>query len=107
MNLFLFYSIEVSEEQSEELSEYLLLEPGDVLKLRCDTNRPGLIHWYKGDARVQHSARIQIRAGVLEITDATYEDSGVYTCTIRGSREALRNFTITVAGTFRRVTRKE
>lgn len=88
---------EVSEELSEETSEHLLLEPGDVLKLRCDTNRPGAIHWFKGDMRVQHSARIQIRAGVMEITDATYEDSGVYVCMIRGSKEALRNFTITVA----------
>ncbi|KAK3523691.1 hypothetical protein QTP70_008628 [Hemibagrus guttatus] len=69
---------EVSEEQSEETTEQLLLEPGDVLKLRCDTNRPGAVHWFKGDIRVQHSARIQIRAGVMEITDATYEDSGVY-----------------------------
>ncbi|MCJ8740560.1 hypothetical protein PDJAM_G00060290 [Pangasius djambal] len=95
---------EVSEELSEETSEHLLLEPGDVLKLRCDTNRPGAVHWFKGDMRVQHSARIQIRAGVMEITDATYEDSGLYVCMIRGSREALRNFTITVAGTFRHIT---
>ncbi|XP_060747434.1 fibroblast growth factor receptor 4 isoform X1 [Tachysurus vachellii] len=86
---------EVSDEQSEETSEQLLLEPGDVLKLRCDTNHP--VHWFKGDIRVQHSPRIQIRAGVMEITDATYEDSGVYVCMIRGSRQPLRNFTITVA----------
>lgn len=89
---------------SEETSEHLLLEPGDVLKLRCDTNRPGAVHWFKGNMRVQHSARIQIRAGVMEITDVTYEDSGVYVCMIRGTREALRNFTIMVAGTFRHKT---
>lgn len=98
--------LEVFEELSEDTSERLLLEPGDVLKLRCDTNRPGTVLWFKGDARVQHSARIQIRAGVMEITDATYEDSGVYVCMIHGSREALRNFTITVAGTFRHITQR-
>uniref|UniRef100_A0AAR2L077 Fibroblast growth factor receptor n=1 Tax=Pygocentrus nattereri TaxID=42514 RepID=A0AAR2L077_PYGNA len=70
----------ISEELNEETSEHLLLEPGDVLKLRCDTNRPGALHWFKGDVRLQHSSRIQIRAGVMEIADVTYEDSGVYVC---------------------------
>lgn len=36
----------------------------------------------------------------MEIADATYEDSGVYVCMLRGTKEALRNFTITVAGRF-------
>lgn len=94
----IFFPQKGSEELSEETSEHLLLEPGDVLKLRCDTNRPGAVHWFKGDVRLQHSARMQIRAGVIEITDVTYEDSGVYVCMLRGTREALRNFTITVAG---------
>uniref|UniRef100_A0AAY4BGC7 Fibroblast growth factor receptor n=1 Tax=Denticeps clupeoides TaxID=299321 RepID=A0AAY4BGC7_9TELE len=88
---------EVSEDQLQETSEHLLLEPGDVLKLRCDSRRPGAVLWYKGDSRVQHSARIHIRAGIMEIIDVTYDDSGSYTCTLRGSRVALRNFTITVA----------
>uniref|UniRef100_A0AAR2LXN2 Fibroblast growth factor receptor n=1 Tax=Pygocentrus nattereri TaxID=42514 RepID=A0AAR2LXN2_PYGNA len=66
--------------ENDETSEHLLLEPGDVLKLRCDTNRPGALHWFKGDVRLQHSSRIQIRAGVMEIADVTYEDSGVYVC---------------------------
>lgn len=34
----------------------------------------------------------------MEITDVTYEDSGVYVCVLRGSKEPVRNFTITVAG---------
>ncbi|KTG44199.1 hypothetical protein cypCar_00005869, partial [Cyprinus carpio] len=88
---------EVSEEPTEETSEHLLLELGDVLKLRCDTNRPGTVQWFKGGIRVQHNARIQIRAAVMEIADVTFEDSGVYVCMLRGTREALRNFTITVA----------
>uniref|UniRef100_A0A8C1XDY7 Fibroblast growth factor receptor n=1 Tax=Cyprinus carpio TaxID=7962 RepID=A0A8C1XDY7_CYPCA len=65
---------------TEETSEHLLLELGDVLKLRCDTNRPGTVQWFKGGVRVQHNARIQIRAAVMEIADVTYEDSGVYLC---------------------------
>lgn len=104
LSFWVFFFLEVSEELSEETSEHLVLEPGDVLKLRCDTNRPGAVHWFKGDIRVQHGGRIQIRAGVVEITDVTYEDSGVYVCMVRGTREALRNFTITVAGTFRHKT---
>uniref|UniRef100_A0A8C2HI28 Fibroblast growth factor receptor n=1 Tax=Cyprinus carpio TaxID=7962 RepID=A0A8C2HI28_CYPCA len=77
-------------------SEHLVLELGDVLKLRCDTNRPGTVQWFKGGVRVQHNARIQIRAAVMEIADVTYEDSGVYLCVLRGTKEALRNFAITV-----------
>uniref|UniRef100_A0A673FHG5 Fibroblast growth factor receptor n=1 Tax=Sinocyclocheilus rhinocerous TaxID=307959 RepID=A0A673FHG5_9TELE len=72
--------IKVAEEPTEETSEHLLLELGDVLKLRCDTNRPGTVQWFKGGVRVQHNARIQIRAAVMEIADVTYEDSGVYVC---------------------------
>uniref|UniRef100_A0A9J7XKK8 Fibroblast growth factor receptor n=1 Tax=Cyprinus carpio carpio TaxID=630221 RepID=A0A9J7XKK8_CYPCA len=86
----------VSEEPTEETSEHLVLELGDVLKLRCDTNRPGTVQWFKGGVRVQHNARIQIRAAVMEIADVTYEDSGVYLCVLRGTKEALRNFAITV-----------
>uniref|UniRef100_A0A673FG64 Fibroblast growth factor receptor n=1 Tax=Sinocyclocheilus rhinocerous TaxID=307959 RepID=A0A673FG64_9TELE len=87
----------VSSGSRRTTSEHLLLELGDVLKLRCDTNRPGTVQWFKGGVRVQHNARIQIRAAVMEIADVTYEDSGVYVCMLRGTKEALRNFTITVA----------
>uniref|UniRef100_A0A8C8G971 Fibroblast growth factor receptor n=1 Tax=Oncorhynchus tshawytscha TaxID=74940 RepID=A0A8C8G971_ONCTS len=87
----------VLDDLGEDTNEHLLLEPGDVLKLRCDTNRPGGVYWYKEWTRVLHTARIQIRGGVIEITDVTYEDSGVYVCVLRGTKEPLRNFTITVA----------
>lgn len=69
-----------------------------MLKLRCDTNRPGGVHWYKGNDRVLNNARIHIRPGIMEVTDVTYEDSGLYVCVLRGSGETLRNFTITVTG---------
>uniref|UniRef100_A0A4W4H6V5 Fibroblast growth factor receptor 4 n=1 Tax=Electrophorus electricus TaxID=8005 RepID=A0A4W4H6V5_ELEEL len=87
---------DISEELSEEKSEHLHLEPGEVLKLRCDTNCPGAVHWYKGGMRVQHTSRIQIRARVMEIADVTYDDSGVYVCMLHATQEALHNFTITV-----------
>uniref|UniRef100_A0A8C9SSU0 Fibroblast growth factor receptor n=1 Tax=Scleropages formosus TaxID=113540 RepID=A0A8C9SSU0_SCLFO len=75
---------------------HLLLEPGDLMKLSCDTNRPGGIQWFKGVTRVLPSARIHMRPGVMEITDVTYEDSGLYTCMLSGTMEMLRNFTIVV-----------
>lgn len=85
---------------SEDTTEHLLLEPGNVLKLRCDTStRPGMaVNWYKEGARVLPTPRIQMRGAIMEITDVTYEDSGVYVCVLRGSKEPVRNFTITVAG---------
>uniref|UniRef100_A0A8C9W7P6 Fibroblast growth factor receptor n=1 Tax=Scleropages formosus TaxID=113540 RepID=A0A8C9W7P6_SCLFO len=67
-------------DEDEETTEHLLLEPGDLMKLSCDTNRPGGIQWFKGVTRVLPSARIHMRPGVMEITDVTYEDSGLYTC---------------------------
>uniref|UniRef100_A0A8C9U063 Fibroblast growth factor receptor 4 n=1 Tax=Scleropages formosus TaxID=113540 RepID=A0A8C9U063_SCLFO len=85
-------------DEDEETTEHLLLEPGDLMKLSCDTNRPGGIQWFKGVTRVLPSARIHMRPGVMEITDVTYEDSGLYTCMLSGTMEMLRNFTIVVTG---------
>ncbi|KAL6098404.1 fgfr4 [Pungitius sinensis] len=87
------------DDRSEDTSEHLLLEPGNVLKLRCDPSaRPGMaVHWYKEATRVLPTPRIQIRGAVMEIADVTYEDSGVYVCVLRGTKEPVRNFTITVA----------
>ncbi|KPP63702.1 fibroblast growth factor receptor 4-like [Scleropages formosus] len=88
--------IAVNLDEDEETTEHLLLEPGDLMKLSCDTNRPGGIQWFKGVTRVLPSARIHMRPGVMEITDVTYEDSGLYTCMLSGTMEMLRNFTIVV-----------
>lgn len=90
---------DVLEDLSEDTTEHLLLEPGNVLKLRCDLNtRPGMaVNWYKESVRVLPTPRIQIRGAIMEITDVTYEDSGIYVCVLRGTKEPLRNFTITVA----------
>ncbi|XP_061607168.1 fibroblast growth factor receptor 4 [Phyllopteryx taeniolatus] len=83
---------------SEETTEHVLLEPGNVLKLRCDmTTRPGMaVNWYKEGTRLAPTPRIQIRGTVMEIADVTYEDSGVYVCALRGTRGPVRNFTVTV-----------
>lgn len=91
---------DVLEDLSEDTSEHLLLELGNVLKLRCDTStRPGMaVNWYKEGVRVLPTPRIQIRGVIMEITDVTYEDSGIYVCVLRGTKEPVRNFTITVAG---------
>uniref|UniRef100_A0A674MM73 Fibroblast growth factor receptor n=1 Tax=Takifugu rubripes TaxID=31033 RepID=A0A674MM73_TAKRU len=92
-------SADVLEELNEDTSEHLVLEPGNVLKLRCDINtRPGMaFNWYKDGLRVLPTPRVQIRGPVIEIADVTYEDSGVYVCVLRGHKEPNRNFTITVA----------
>ncbi|XP_072230353.1 fibroblast growth factor receptor 4 [Leuresthes tenuis] len=90
---------EVLEDLSEDTTEHLLLEPGNVLKLRCDmSTRPGMaVNWYKEGVRLLPTPRIQMRAAVVEITDVTYEDSGIYVCVLRGTKDPVRNFTITVA----------
>lgn len=95
-----FLSKGAIDDRSEDTSEHLLLEPGNVLKLRCDpSSRPGMaVHWYKEASRVLPTPRIQIRGAVMEIADVTYEDSGLYVCVLRGTKEPVRNFTITVAG---------
>lgn len=63
--------------------------------------RPGMaVNWYKEGARVLPTPRIQIRGAIMEITDVTYEDSGVYVCVLRGTKEPVRNFTITVTGKY-------
>lgn len=56
------------------------------------------VNWYKEGVRILPTPRIQIRGVIMEITDVTYEDSGIYVCVLRGTKEPVRNFTITVAG---------
>lgn len=93
-------STDVLEDLSEDTTEHLLLEPGNILKLRCDmSTRPGMaVTWYKEAVRVLATPRIQIRGAFMQITDVKYEDSGIYVCVLRGTKVSVRNFTITVAG---------
>uniref|UniRef100_A0A8C5HUH6 Fibroblast growth factor receptor n=1 Tax=Gouania willdenowi TaxID=441366 RepID=A0A8C5HUH6_GOUWI len=87
------------EDLTEDTTEHLQLEPGNILKLRCDlSTRPGMaVNWYKEGVRILSTPRIQTRGATMEVTDVTFEDSGVYFCVLRGSKEPVRNFTITVA----------
>lgn len=91
-------SSDVLEDLVEDTTEHLLLEPGNMLKLRCDlSSRPGMaVSWYKDGQRVSPTPRVQMRGASVEISDVNYDDSGVYVCVLRGTKAPLRNFTITV-----------
>ncbi|KAL2299262.1 hypothetical protein Nmel_013912 [Mimus melanotis] len=82
--------------ESEE--EHLLLDPGNTLKLYCDANQSGAsVVWYKESRPLVSGGRIHFRQSLLEISEITYEDSGLYLCRARGTGKVLRNFTISVA----------
>lgn len=83
--------------ESEE--EHLLLDPGNVLKLYCDTNHSGAsVVWYKESRPLVPGGRVHLQQSLLEISEVAYEDSGLYVCRARGTGEILRNFTISVVG---------
>ncbi|XP_034298324.1 fibroblast growth factor receptor 4 [Pantherophis guttatus] len=80
----------------ETEEEHLVLDPGSQLKLYCSTNHSLVITWYKEDKQLPPSERLHIQQNLLEIPEATYEDSGLYSCRARNTGESLRNFTISV-----------
>ncbi|KAL7985886.1 hypothetical protein Chor_011052 [Crotalus horridus] len=80
----------------ETEEEHLVLDPGSQLKLYCSTNHTLAITWYKEDKQLFPSERIHIQQNLLEIPEATYEDSGLYSCHAWNTGESLRNFTISV-----------
>lgn len=83
--------------ESEE--EHLLLDPGNTLKLYCDTNQSGAsVVWYKESRPLIPGGRIHLQQTLLEISEVAYEDSGLYMCRAWGTGEILRNFTISVMG---------
>ncbi|KAG9340921.1 hypothetical protein JZ751_020114 [Albula glossodonta] len=89
---------EAPEVQPDSSSEQLVLLLGDILMLACDSNRSEPVLWYRRGAWIRPGGRIRIwpRSGLLKISEVSYEDSGVYTCALRGTRDPLRAFTITV-----------
>lgn len=89
----------------ETEEEHLVLDPGSQLKLYCSTNHSLVITWYKEDKQLPPSERIHIQHNLLEIPEATYEDSGLYSCRARNTGESLRNFTISVVGKSKRLGR--
>lgn len=83
----------------ESEDEHLLLDPGNTLKLYCDANQSGAsVVWYKESRPLVSGGRIRLHQGLLEISEVTYEDSGLYMCRARGTGEVLRNSTISVVG---------
>uniref|UniRef100_A0A8C3XGX1 Fibroblast growth factor receptor n=1 Tax=Cyanoderma ruficeps TaxID=181631 RepID=A0A8C3XGX1_9PASS len=83
--------------ESEE--EHLLLDPGNTLKLYCDANQSDAsVVWYKESRPLISGGRLHLHQSLLEISEVTYEDSGLYVCRAWGAGEVLRNFTISVVG---------
>lgn len=76
--------------------EHLLLEPGDILKLHCDGKRTGTVCWQRDSSRIRQNAHVLFSPAAMQITDVTYEDSGLYVCLLCGTGEKLRSFRITV-----------
>uniref|UniRef100_A0A8C1XFP1 Fibroblast growth factor receptor n=1 Tax=Cyprinus carpio TaxID=7962 RepID=A0A8C1XFP1_CYPCA len=70
---------------------------GGHVKLVCKLHKPvsTRLQWFKKDSNHLGPDGSPLLT-VLTIADVTYEDSGVYLCVLRGTKEALRNFTITV-----------
>ncbi|KAE8614914.1 hypothetical protein XENTR_v10008347 [Xenopus tropicalis] len=84
---------EISE---SDVEEHLLLDPGNALRLFCDTNQSSSINWYREQERLLPGGKIRMVGTVLEVSDVTYEDSGLYICVVRGTGKILRRFSISV-----------
>nr|Q91743.1 RecName: Full=Fibroblast growth factor receptor 4; Short=FGFR-4; Flags: Precursor [Xenopus laevis]CAA61930.1 FGF receptor 4 [Xenopus laevis] len=82
--------------ETSEVEEHLLLDPGNALRLFCDTNQSSSINWYREQERLLSGGKIRMVGTVLEVSDVTYEDSGLYICVVRGTGKILRRFSISV-----------
>ncbi|KAJ8394453.1 hypothetical protein AAFF_G00046640 [Aldrovandia affinis] len=92
-------SADIPEGQPEEAPEHVFLLPGDILKLACESGHSEEpVRWYRGGVAVQPGGRVRVqpRPPLLEITGVSYEDSGLYTCMLRGTRAPLLAFNIAV-----------
>ncbi|CAH2277346.1 fibroblast growth factor receptor 4 [Pelobates cultripes] len=87
---------EDSKNSPSELEEHLLLDPGNALRLFCDTNQSNSVNWYREHERLLSGGRIRMVGTILEVSDVTYEDSGLYLCVVRGTGQILRKFSISV-----------
>ncbi|KAM8974398.1 fibroblast growth factor receptor 4 [Pelodytes ibericus] len=81
---------------SSQSEEHLLLEPGDALRLFCDSNHSSSINWYREQERLLSGGKIRMVGTVLEVSDVLYEDSGLYLCLVQGTGQILRSFAISV-----------
>ncbi|NXU57879.1 FGFR4 factor, partial [Turnix velox] len=81
----------------ETEEEHLLLDPGNTLKLYCDTNQSGpSVVWFKDFQLLIPGGRIHLQQSLLEVSEIAHEDSGLYMCQAQGTGEVLRNFTISI-----------
>lgn len=72
---------------------------GESVELSCIVESPPMpIVWLKDGIAVKSYNRTQTRQNLLKITNVSYDDSGIYSCTLLRSGETLRNFTVKVAG---------
>ncbi|XP_008290272.1 obscurin [Stegastes partitus] len=84
----------------------LQVAEGNNISLCCEISKPGVpVEWRLGGDRLENGEKYQIkqRASVLEltITDATPEDSGVYTCVCREQRTKATVKVVAVPATFK------
>ncbi|CAN2388422.1 fibroblast growth factor receptor apoptotic signaling pathway [Pristimantis euphronides] len=76
----------------------LMFGVGETIELSCSVESPSMsILWLKDGTAVRENNRTHTRQNLLKITNVSYDDSGIYTCTLLHSTEILRNFTIKVA----------
>ncbi|XP_073430537.1 fibroblast growth factor receptor 3 isoform X4 [Dendrobates tinctorius] len=76
----------------------LMFGVGETIELSCSVESPSMsILWSKDGIAIKESNRTHTRQNLLKITNVSYDDSGIYSCTLLRSTEFLRNFTIRVA----------
>ncbi|XP_018414222.1 PREDICTED: fibroblast growth factor receptor 3 isoform X1 [Nanorana parkeri] len=76
----------------------LMYGVGETIELLCSVENPPMsISWLKDGIVVKSSNQTHTRQNLLRITNVSYDDSGIYSCTLLLSGEILRNFTIRVA----------
>ncbi|XP_075050265.1 fibroblast growth factor receptor 3 isoform X3 [Mixophyes fleayi] len=89
-------------------SDFLTVEPssldelmfgiGETMELSCSVDSPPMpMLWLKDGVAVRANNRTYTRQNLLRIINVSYDDSGIYSCTLWHSTEVLRNFTIKVA----------
>ncbi|XP_070607551.1 fibroblast growth factor receptor 3 isoform X2 [Erythrolamprus reginae] len=77
--------------------EELVVGSGDTIELQCNTlDTPVSLLWYKDGVGISATNRTHVGQKLLRIINASYNDSGLYSCRKRHSVEMLRNFTVRV-----------
>ncbi|KAM9328843.1 fibroblast growth factor receptor 3 [Gastrophryne carolinensis] len=76
----------------------LMYGVGENVELSCMVESPPMpIVWSKDGIVLASNNRTHTRQNLLKINNVSYDDSGIYSCTLLRSGETLRNFTIKVA----------